>query len=227
VRGSLQSTGGSLYAAARTPALKARVGSTTGAKLSLTPSQRGRPAAPAAGSQCDSLPALPVLPGGLDLRAVLTIVCKAAANVLTPARIGTPAIARAGLSIGDILGAAGAGGSPTHAHGAGHGDPRAVAGHALTASSAGYRGTAAAGAGDLTGIRASGAAPASATGAPAGPIADPAPTANATAQAHSGRFSNPVNGTNVLSLVLILDAAFLAAVVLWRIARRWVVPRFA
>jgi hypothetical protein len=71
-------------------------------------------------------------------------------------------------------------------------------------------------------------APSSAAGAWPGAVGNRRPAReNAARHAHGGRFSNRVNATNVLSLVLILDAALLAAIVLWRMARRWVVPRFA
>lgn len=229
VRRSLQptgGTGGSLRTAAPVAAVKAHVRSVTVAKPLIAASPRDRSSAPqAASSQCDSLPALPVLPGGLDVRALLAVVCNAAGNVLNPARIGTPGIASAGVSIGEVLGALGRSGSAPGARRAGPGSLRADAVRAAAASAGGYPGSSVAGATGWPG--ASGSAPSSAVGAPAGALSSRPTAADATRRADGARFSNRINGTALLSLVLILDAAFLAAIVLWRMARRWVVPRLA
>jgi hypothetical protein len=60
-------------------------------------------------------------------------------------------------------------------------------------------------------------------GTPAGTL----PTANAASHRHHGVFRSPVNATQALSLVLLLDSFLLAAIVMWRAARLWVIPRFA
>ncbi|MEA2483149.1 MAG: hypothetical protein QOC55_1096, partial [Thermoleophilaceae bacterium] len=92
-----------------------------------------------------------------------------------------------------------------------------------SASSAGR----AAGPGTLAAAADTSAAGARSTGvAQAGTSAVAHASAPTSGHPHHGVFSSPVDGTHALSLVLLIDVALLGALVLWRLAQRWVVPRF-
>jgi len=54
-----------------------------------------------------------------------------------------------------------------------------------------------------------------------------AASASAAGHGHHGIFSQRVDGTKGITLVLLIDSILLGLLVLWRAARRWVVPRFA
>jgi hypothetical protein len=209
-----QSTDRTLRQAVGAPALQARPRAVTKAKLPPTASPAARPAAPEPTSQCGGLPALPVLPGGIDLGALVTIAC-AARNLLTPARIGTGRAADAPVSIGDLLGAALSGGRSAYARAAVlHRHTTAAARELGVASGAGHRGDPVAGAARAGSISASPVGYAGAALAPAQPAGNRHSTATAaTRHGHTGVFSTPVDGTGVLSLVLLLDSALLAGIV--------------
>jgi hypothetical protein len=49
----------------------------------------------------------------------------------------------------------------------------------------------------------------------------------AAGHGHHGVFSHRVDGTKGIALVLLIDSVLLALLLVWRAARRWVVPRFA
>lgn len=222
-----QSTGGTLRQAVRTPVLKGAPRTAAKAKLLPTASPGARPAAPEPTPQCGGLPALPVL-GGIDLGALVTIVCDAR-NLLTPARVGTGRAADAPVSIGDLLGAAVSGRALAYARaallhrypGAAGDDQRGLA------AGDGDRAASLARAGRAGAMSPSPVAYPGAVLTQLDPISTRLPKARATQHRHSGVFSTPVDGTGMLSLVLMLDSALLVAIVLWRMARRWLVPRFA
>jgi hypothetical protein len=51
--------------------------------------------------------------------------------------------------------------------------------------------------------------------------------AAASGHSHHGIFSQRVDGTKGITLVLLIDSILLGVLVMWRAARRWVAPRLA
>jgi hypothetical protein len=178
---------------------------------------------------CD-VPALALLPGGSQFQALLAIVCDAAGGLVLPGRIDlTPTAAGAPVT-GDVLGAIGARRlDPRRARSA------SLAPHVTTgfpsrpsaaAAQAGHPGTP---------IVASGAGGAGRAGAltylaaihPARTSARPDKAARASHHHHHGFLSGQTPGTAVLVAIIFANLAILAGIALWRLAVRWVIPRFA
>jgi hypothetical protein len=183
--------------------------------------------------QCD-LPVLALLPGGSELGALVTLACNTANGLDLPARIGlAPESQGGGPSLGDVL--------------------RAIpSAHAITARARSAQlgahfakrtgnGPAAAGA-------AQGAVPGARLNLPfvggtarggavvyadrfkaAGAQATVAPAAQDAASRtrhHHGWFSGQSKGTELLMAILFANLSILGGIVLWRLAIRWVIPRF-
>jgi hypothetical protein len=197
----------------------------------LTKTPAPSTAADAPTTQCVALPLLDLLPGGAQVKALLGIVCDAAAG-LFPGRIGANQPAGAGPGLG---GAPGATSSVPARHGRGRSavpGGRAPGGasrragpttepSAMSASVVGAIGAAVAGrAGDLPHID---AAPAAQRTHGAGSGSG----RKAAAERHHGFFAGQPSGTTVLIGILILNLAILGGIAVWRMAVRWVLPRFA
>jgi hypothetical protein len=225
---TLRSTGASLRQAASAAALKAPVRGVTRATPVAASSRPVQPAASGPASQCDRFPVLASLPAVIDLRALLAIACNAG-DILFPSRIGTPRVAGAGVTIGDLVNAATALGAQAYGQVAVLSRyASGVPGLLLATADARHRSASTAGAGRRVSISASGPATGGAVLPRGGAASSPLAKAEAvTRHSRDGFFSTPDSGTGLLSIVLLLDAALLAAIVSWRAARRWVVPRFA
>jgi hypothetical protein len=222
-----RSAAGALREVARKPTLSARPHIATRAKPlpATSPAARSTAAEPA--SQCPAFPLLALLPGGVDLGALLTIVCDAG-DLLAPPRIGDGRAAGPGISIGGILGAAAAGEGAAYARAAAlHRQQPATAGDRRATPGGGHGGSPVAGAAGNSPAGTSAFAYANRAVPHVGTAGSGQATAKAAGHSHRGFFSTPVDGTGALSLVLLLDSVLLAAVVLWRLARRWLVPRLA
>jgi hypothetical protein len=190
------------------------------------PAESDAPAAP-----CD-MPLLALVPGGAALRALLAIACDAASGLGLPARIALPG--GAAQAQDDASGTttsippparARARSATLGAHPAA-GSSRVPAANAATAG------------------QPAGAPLAAVPGLAGGPsrvaylnaaIAAHATTATsavvdstaAKAPHHHGWFSGQSRGTAVLMAILIANVAILLGIALWRLALRWIVPRFA
>jgi hypothetical protein len=197
----------------RAPATDTRPTSTTDRRSTTTSST---------GSACD-VPVLPLLPGGGQVLAVLAIICSAAGQ-LAPARIDiTPSTDSPAAGALHTIGAL----RPRRA-------PIAAFGARSAADGAGRDGAAA-----LT------TAVGTAIGTPpvAGRGAGRAytPTLHATPRSsvletsadvaarrhHHTFFSGQAQGTLILTAIIIANLSILAGIALWRLAVRFVIPRFA
>jgi hypothetical protein len=172
------------------------------------------------------------LPPNSALGALVALICSVGNQVLPEAVGGTQA-ADPLVTLGDALFASG---GPL----AGHGDPLSVLRFGTGERTAGAASAAsAAGAGDPTvGALAAGVSRGSprtlgaggvpyASIDPASGAADPGSGAGSANGHHRDSFMSPVNGTTALALILIVDAALLAGLLLWRVAQRYVIPRLA
>jgi uncharacterized protein YoxC len=185
-----------------------------------------------------TVPALAMLPGGSELQALLNVVCDAAAGLDLPARIGlvhsdtgTPA------ALGDVHGdsargkagpvvarSSSLGTHPTAANGVrqatGGGSNALAAGHP-TGAPIGAGAGRGAGLAYLSGARAADVSTRS--GAGAGTHA----AASSSGHHHHSFFSGQSRGTEILLAIIFANLAILGGIVLWRLAVRWVIPRFA
>jgi hypothetical protein len=182
-----------------------------------------------------SVPTLALLPGGSELQALLNVVCDAAGGIDLPARLGLVQTDTVAPALGDVRPAS----------------PRGTGGPVVARSSSlGTHPTAAGGARQATGSNSGALAAGSPIGGPVGvgggrgagvahlsavPIAHISPassTAAANAAASSGHhhhafFSGQSRGTEILMAIIFANLAILAGIALWRLAVRWVIPRFA
>jgi hypothetical protein len=185
---------------------------------------------------CD-VPALAALPGGAELQALLAIVCDAANGLDLPTRIGLvqPDAGPVAPALGEVHGAS----------------ARGTAGAPVATSSAlrGTHRTPLRGAGRPAGSAAS-SQPGAPIGGPTGalavghgrglgyigavPVAHISPSSTGGAEAsksaghhHHGWFSGQSRGTEILMAILFANLAILGGIALWRLAVRFVIPRFA
>jgi hypothetical protein len=183
-------------------------------------------------AQCD-VSLLSLLPGGDQLAALVTLVCDTANGLDLPSRIG-PAEQAASPTFATVLQAlTSAPPARARARSAAPGTRHAAATESRTpaaaAAQAGRPGAATAlPVGAATGV--TGAT--SYTDSFKGPYAS-APKAAAAAatdsatEHHHAWFSGTSRGTEVLMAILFASLAILGGIVLWRLAVRWVIPRFA
>jgi hypothetical protein len=208
----------------------------TRAQIVRAPSRTTAARAQDAPAGC-TVPALAALPGGSQLQALLAIVCAAAGGFDLPGGIG---VVQGDVSVpvaGDVRGAsargtAGPGGRqpavPTHG-------PRARAGvrpagaatatQAATSQPAGsVRLLVGLGAGRggalvyVNSVQAANVTPVSAATAHA---------ADGARHHHHGFLSGQSRGTELLMAILFANLSILAGIALWRLAVRFVIPRFA
>jgi hypothetical protein len=186
-----------------------------------------------ASSQCD-VSLLALLPGGNELGALLAIACDAAGGLDLPARLGlTPqtdafdAPSSAGPATSSSAGAP----SPVRARAAGAGTHRTSA--AATPATADAAAAASPGA-VVAGIHAAGSGHAGAIayvdGVNAAEITPSSHAASGGADAsrhHHAWFSGQSRGTEILLALIFASLSLLAGITLWRLAVRWVIPRFA
>ena len=181
--------------------------------------------------QCVDVPLLGLLPGGSQVKALLTMVCDATGSLLLPGRVSADPSAGAGL--GGLLGT-------TSSVPARQGRGRSALADVLRLGGASRR------AGPITEQTANAASVIGATGAATSaragglPFIDavnarqaPVPFGSASAgkaggqRRHHSFFASQSSGTTVLMGILILNLAILAGIAMWRMAVRWVLPRFA
>ncbi|HEX6713306.1 MAG TPA: hypothetical protein VF066_07970, partial [Thermoleophilaceae bacterium] len=176
-----------------------------------------------------ALPALP-LPG--ELQALLAIVCDATGGLDLTARLGLAHADSGTPALGDVRGAsARSAGGPVHARSAAR-VPRALAGIASRTSP---------GSGTPLPIGAPVGPPTGAGGGHGAGIADwnAMGVAQATPQSggggangasshhHHGFFSGQSRGTEILLAIIFANLSILGGIALWRLAARWVIPRWA
>jgi hypothetical protein len=205
------------------------------APLDTAPSRTTNARAQDVPADCN-VPALAGLPGGSQLQALIAFVCDAAAGLDLPARIGLVDAGVGTPAVGDVRGAAPRGiGGPAGAR------PTALNTHP-TARSAVVRPAAAA----TTSAAAS--QPGQGVGGPVGvgprrgggpPYLHALQAANVTAASgagtdagdsthhHHGFFSGQSRGAEILMAILFASLSTLAGIALWRLAARFVIPRFA
>jgi hypothetical protein len=186
-------------------------------------------AAAAPTPQCVELPLLDLLPGGGQVKALLTMACDAAAALLLPSRSSVDQPAGGGRLDG-LLGA-------TSSVPARHGRRRSALLYVLRLGGASRR------AGPITAQTATAASVFGATAAapragglpfidavnahPAAAPVDSGSGRNAGGERHHHSFfAAQSSGTTVLMGILILNLAILAGIAMWRMAARWVLPRF-
>jgi hypothetical protein len=182
-------------------------------------------------AQC-SVPLLGLLPGGAQLQALVAIACNAASGLDLGARIGLTPSADSTAPASGLHGTSSRGPSaPVRARSASFG-PHAVAGVAsrpgAVAASAGRVGRGLVPLGARTTGRAGAIAYVNAVAA-ADASATAAPTSDAAAAKHHHHtwFSGQSRGTELLLAIIFASIATLGGIVLWRLAARFVVPRFA
>jgi hypothetical protein len=179
-----------------------------------------------------SVPALAMLPGGSELQALLNVVCDAAAGIDLPSRLGLAQTDTVTPALGDVRPASARGsGDPVVARSSSLGTHPAAAGGARQATGSGapaggqpIGGPAGVGAGHGAGIGHLSAVPMAhispASGAGAHAAASPG-------HHHHTFFSGQSRGTEILMAIIFANLAILAGIALWRLAVRWVIPRFA
>jgi hypothetical protein len=178
---------------------------------------------------CD-VPALALLPGGSQVQALLAIVCDAAGGLVLPGRINLTPTAAGATAPGGVLGATGAGPvDPRRARSASLG-PHVTAGFPTRPSAAiaqaGHPGapivaSRVGGAGRAGALTYLAAIHASHTSARTDKAASP------SHDHHHGFLSGQTPGTEVLLAIIFTNLAILAGIALWRLAVRFVIPRFA
>jgi hypothetical protein len=226
--------------ASATPVRRAAVNQIRSSSVrSAHPSTRPTSAAADPAPSGCAVPQFGLVPGGEQLQALLAIVCDAVSAVDLPARLGlAPVAGAAPANVGALGGVA-----PTlpgtrvpRARGrstskttdrpiAGSaGRPGAEAAQAAAAGlpPAGPRGVGIARGGRL----------AFANGGPVAKISPPSsnamvPDAAATRHHHHSWFSGQTRGTELLVAIIFANVVILAAIALWRLAVRFVIPRFA
>jgi hypothetical protein len=183
-----------------------------------------------------NVPALAGLPGGSQLQALIAIVCDAAAGLDLPARIGLVDAGVGTPAVGDVRGAAprGIGGSAGARPTSLNTHPRARSAvvrptAAATTSAAasqpgqGVGGPPGVGPGRgggtpyLHALQAASVSPASGAGTDAGE----------SARHHHGFFSGQSRGAEILMAIIFASLSTLGGIALWRLAARFVIPRFA
>ena len=177
------------------------------------------------------LPSLALLPGGAQLDALLAVVCDAAGILDLPTRIGpAPSDTAVPAALGEVRGASARGTSdgPAVARSASRGAPTAAAGarqSAGTENGSSRPGRPAGGAvGRRGGLAYVGATPAAHTMPASGAGAD---AASASSHHHHTFFSGQSRGAEVLLAIIFASLSILGGIVLWRLAVRFVIPRFA
>jgi hypothetical protein len=215
---------------------------TTAATKQRSSARREAPARASADPAPTCLPIqMPQLLAALDLGSLLSLLCT---TIDLPARSGGPSPAVNGAVRGDaglspvgtvarVLGAVASIASPTN--------PLALlapdqirlldervagdeSGAGRNANGVSVAGAVAGGASHprTAGAHAAGPEPAGYTGGSGVPTATHDPV-----QGHSDGVLGDINATNALMTILMIDLALLAAILMWRAARRWVVPRLA
>jgi hypothetical protein len=189
-------------------------------------------ASDAPSSQCD-VPLLALLPGGSELNALLAVACDAAGVLDLPARLGLAPAA-------DAIPAPSAPGSvpssapmatSVRARAAGLGTHRATGAGgpaAAGAASAAQPGTVVAGIHAAAGGH-EGALPylQGTNAAHVAPASNDASPASASQPHHHTWFSGQSRGTEILMALIFASLSLLTGLALWRLAVRWVIPRFA
>ena len=178
-------------------------------------------------SGCDGLTLLDLLPAGLG--SLLSVACEL--DVL-PARLGTAQTAPnpSVVTLGQILARANAMIDTRRVLAAFAKKPRHIA--LRDRASAWPTSGLPTPAGPARGVAFGGSARGTAGGYSipyASQLATPSAhdAASKSGRPHLGVLSTPVDGTSWLRLILVLDVALLGALLMWRVARRWLVPRFA
>lgn len=228
-----QAGGASVAPAAIASAKHTRI---TRAQVVRAPSRTTAARAQDAPAGC-TVPALAALPGGTELQALLAIVCAAAGGFALPGPIGLVP-GDAGVPVAGDVHAASARGT------AGRGGPQlAVLTHGPTARAAVRP------AGAATATQAATSPPAGSVRLPVGlgagrggalvyvnsvQAANVTPASAATAHAaddahhhHHGFLSGQSRGTELLMAILFANLSILGGIALWRLAVRFVIPRFA
>jgi hypothetical protein len=183
-------------------------------------------------SQCD-VPVLSLLPGGGVLTGLFTLACDAVANLDVPSRIGlVPEGASGTPSLADLLMTPASGlPAPTRARSAARGAHATTGAGSRPAASAAQAGAPFGGAAIpvVTGAGRSGAV-VYADGfknASTGSAIASANAGDVKTRHHHTWFSGQSRGTELLMAILFASLSVLGGIVLWRLAVRWVIPRFA
>jgi hypothetical protein len=205
-------------------------------RTGVTRHATARPASSTGASpvQCD-VPLLNLLPGVGQLSSLLTLACDAVNSLDLPSRVGlAPSSASDNPLLGDLLLPASSSAPPARKRAR----SSAAGGRPPTTGRHG-----AASAADGAGLGGRGALPLVAVGVGhGGPVAyvdsfrTPVASAGHVAAGHSSAsdprhhhawFSGQSRGTEILMAILFASLSVLGGIILWRLAVRWVIPRFA